>query len=574
MKTAIARERLTLIIILALAIAPYFIGLGSSSLWDSNEAFYAETPREMIESADFINPSFNYQPRFNKPPLSYWVVVLFYKAFGVSELTERIPIALGAMALIAIAFALARMIFSFEASTLGAIALAVSPRLLMFSRRILIDVYLAMFMALALLFFVMAEKYPERRRLFLALMYTSIGFGTLTKGPVALLLPAIVFFIYLAAFRQLKKVRSMMVGWGAVIVAVIVMPWYVAVYSEHGWLYIKSFLLLDNISRYTEATWGPGRGPFFYLPVLIGDMFPWSLFLPAALWIQARRSIKFIKAIWASSKTGVLEDQTGDDKRVRLATLLIIWIIVIVGFFSLSRSKEDLYILPIYPAAAALVGGLLSAFIKEKLSTPWQHATRWTTALLASIISVIGAAVLYLFALTAHYNLAGARIIGLVALAGGIAALAIAVFKKPLAQLAITAIVFVTLNWIFTLQTLPDFERFKPVRPFCEMIKSEAATDAEVGYYRFAAPSMVYYLRRPIFEYYRPEELRAVFSTDRAVYCLMTIQDYESIKDSLPAPTYILASRPVFQVKLKVVLEKTEPPQIVLISNRDGASSW
>ena len=73
--------------------------------------------------------------------------------------------------------------------------------------------------------------------------------------------------------------------WGAAIVAVIVLPWYVAVYSEHGWLYIKSFLLLDNVSRYTEGNWGPSRGPLFYLQVALGDMFPWSLFLPAALWI-------------------------------------------------------------------------------------------------------------------------------------------------------------------------------------------------------------------------------------------------------------------------------------------------
>ena len=163
---------------------------------------------------------------------------------------------------------------------------------------------------------------------------------------------------------------------------------------------------------------------------------------------------------------------------------------------------------------------------------------------------------------------------GLIALAGGVIALSFVAFNKPLLQLAITANLFVMLNWIFVLQTLPDFERFKPVRPFCEMIPPEAASDAQIGYYRFAAPSMVYYLRRPIFEYYRAEELQEVFSSGKAVYCLMTLQDYESIKDSLPAPTYILASRPVFQVKLKVVLEKTEPPQVVLISNRDGVSSW
>lgn len=562
MKTAVTRERLTLLILLGLAIAPYFIGLGSSSLWDSNEAFYAETPREMIESADYINPSFNYQPRFNKPPLSYWVVALFYKVFGVSELAERIPIALGAMVLVAAAFALARIIFSFEAAALAGIALAIAPRFLMFSRRILIDIYLAMFMALSLLFFALAEKYPERRRLFLVLMYASMGFGILTKGPVAILLPATAFIIYLAAFRQLKKIRSLIPVWGAVIIAIIVLPWYVVVYSQHGWLYIKSFLLLDNISRYTEAVWGPSRGPLFYLQVMLGDMFPWSLFLAPALWLYGRRSIKAIKKVTSDNDTSE-----------QLATLLIIWIAVIVIFFSLSRSKEDLYILPIYVAAAALIGGLLSAVLKEKLSITWQRATESTTLLVALIILLIGAAALYLFGLTPYYNLAGAKIIGVVAVAGGLAALAAALFRKRFAAIAMTALAVITMNWVFTLRTLADFERFKPVRPFCALVEAEAGPDAMIGYYRFAAPSMVYYLRRPIFEYYRPEELQSAFSSGKAVYCLMTLQDYEAIKDSLPGPTYILASRPVFQVKLKVVFEKTETPQVVLISNRDGAST-
>ena len=80
---------------LVLAICPYLIGLGDSSLWDSNEAFYAETPRRMLETGDWLSPSFNYQPRFNKPPLSYWIVALFYSVLGVSETAERLPVVLG-----------------------------------------------------------------------------------------------------------------------------------------------------------------------------------------------------------------------------------------------------------------------------------------------------------------------------------------------------------------------------------------------------------------------------------------------------------------------------------------------
>src|SRR5574341_2427277 len=98
-----------LLALLTVAVLPYAIGLGDSTIWDANEAFYAETPREMIASGDYINPGFNYQPRFNKPVLSYWVVAASYHVFGVSEHSERLPIAFAALVLIASAFWLARL---------------------------------------------------------------------------------------------------------------------------------------------------------------------------------------------------------------------------------------------------------------------------------------------------------------------------------------------------------------------------------------------------------------------------------------------------------------------------------
>ena len=82
MKTSLTRTQWVLIVVLAFAATPYFLKLGASSLWDSNEAFYAETPREMIEAHDYINPTFNYRPRLNKPPISYWIVAPFYLVFG------------------------------------------------------------------------------------------------------------------------------------------------------------------------------------------------------------------------------------------------------------------------------------------------------------------------------------------------------------------------------------------------------------------------------------------------------------------------------------------------------------
>ncbi|MEW6125438.1 MAG: glycosyltransferase family 39 protein [Acidobacteriota bacterium] len=576
MKILLTTKPSILLIILVLAIAPYFIKLGASSLWDANEAFYAETPREMIAAGDYLNPSFNFKPRFNKPPLCYWVVAAFYKLFGVSEATERLPLALGALAMILTAFFLGRAAHSSQAGLFAAIALATLPRFVMFSRRIIIDVYIAMFMGLTLLFFALAEKYPERRKLFLMLMYVSAGLGVLTKGPVALLLPAIAFTIYLTITGQLKKIRAIYLPSGVLIVAAIVLPWYAAIYFEHGLVYIKTFLLKDNLSRYTEPIWGPRRGYFFYLPVMLGDLFPWSFFLffpvLAKIFFLLKR---FGERYWKKAATAIhLTNQPALFERLKIyanqhpqTALLIIWIAVIVGFYSLSSNKEDLYISPIYTAAASLVGIVIANF----LSTEKVNAIVYQRLIMALgiFVALLGMLLFYVIGNAApEYQLAGEFAIALIALLGGLTISLMAIRKNPFASVASLAMTFVVLNWIFVLWTLPDFERYKPVRALCEVIKTEASPDAQVGYYAVASPSMVFYLQKPIFEYYQPDELIQALANHPEVYCIISQDHYEALKGRFTTPTRTLATRPVFQVKLRTLFNQRDLPQVVLITNK------
>jgi 4-amino-4-deoxy-L-arabinose transferase-like glycosyltransferase len=572
------RRHLLLVVAIGLAAIPYFTRLGASSLWDANEAFYAETPREMLESGDLVSPSFNYQPRFNKPPLCYWVVAALYKIFGVSATWERLAMALAAMIMIWAAFTLGRLLYSTEAGLYAALALAVAPRFLMFSRRIMIDVYVAMLMAAALAFFALAEARPAERKRYLILMYVAVGLGVMTKGPVAAALPALAIVIYLTLHRELRRWREMMLPLGALILAAIVSPWYLAIYEQHGWHYITTFLLKDNLSRYTQPVWGPRRSVFFYLPVVLGDMFPWSLFLIAALVLAARGWLRTSTLIGRRNRPPV-EDKARPNANeavhatgARLRRLCWVWVAVIVVFFSLSQNKEDLYILPVYPAVAALVGAFLAQALGADATRLHGSWARWMTVVMAVVIAASGAGLLYLLAhSSADYRFAGARALGLIAAAGGLVALTLAAVARRRPAVLVVAATVIAFNWIFMWRTLPDFERFKPVRPLCDLIGASAPADALVGYYRTASPSMVFYLRRQIFEYYQPEELLGAFASGRAVYCLMLAEDYEALKPQLPPQASVLASRPVFQVKLKSILEKREPPQLLLITNKGGA---
>jgi 4-amino-4-deoxy-L-arabinose transferase-like glycosyltransferase len=552
-------HRWALAALLAVAVLPYFIGLGDSAIWDANEAFYVETPREMIERGDYVSPTFNYEPRFNKPVLSYWIVAGFYQAFGISVGVQRLAVTLGAMGLLASAFLLAWLAASgttgrgspaLDAALWAALGLAVSPRLLMLARRIFIDIYISLFLALTLVCFAAAERFPGRRRLFLALMYVSIGLGMLTKGPVAVVLPGLAFAGYLLAYRELRRVRSMMIPAGVLIVAAIVVPWYAALYARDGWTNIVSFFVGENLDRFTS---GLGvrveRGPLFYLPVLFSDSFPWAAFLVAAFiaWWRERRHAH----------------GQGDPSR-RVRTLLWIWIAVFVGFFSLSAGKQDLYIFPIVPAVAALAGWVLARAIGGRERTP----AAISAAVAGSALLIVGGGLLYLFeAVGASYALEGVGVIAAIGIGTGVLAVVYGWRERVGAAAFSLASGFVALSFVFVLRTLPSFEAYKPVPGFAATIARRAGPGDLVTTYEQAMPSLTFYLGRHVDALFNLDDLIRSLRSGKRVYTVMSNEDYQRVRGDLPGRVCVIDSRPTFDVRLRTVLERKPLPQLIVLTN-------
>jgi len=543
--------------LLALGVAVYFVSLGNSAIWDANEAYYVETPREMLEAHDLVNPTFNYEPRFNKPVLSYWIVAALYKVFGVSVAAQRLGIAVGALVIILCAYVLASVSESIAPSVLrpppsvlrppssgawAAAGLAAAPRLLMFARRIFIDIWLTAFMALTLTFFALSEAHPERRRRYLLLMYASIGLGALTKGPIALALPGLAFALYLVVRREIGRVREMMLPIGTLVIAAIVVPWYAALYHAHGWIYIKSFLISENVERFTS---GVGvqlhRGPFFYLPVVFSDSFPWSLMLPLAAVLA-----------WRS--------------RSRLDTLLWCWIAAIVSFCSVSAGKQDLYIFPIAPAVAAL-GGLAI----ERALTDASRRTflSMTLAFGGALLAIAGSAVLFLFQAAGRvYALESALVVGLIGLVGGVATLALGALRRP-APAALTLLAtMIAVNWAFVVRVLPEFERYKPVPAFSRFLEPRLQPGDVVAHYQVSLPSMAFYLQRHVDQYFDAAPfVDRILSSDR-VFAVLSDDDFAALQPRIGSRTCVLDRRPTFDVKLRRVLAREPLPELLLISNQ------
>lgn len=539
-----------LALLLAIACLGYVVNLGGASIWDANEAYYVETPREMIERGDYINPTFNYEPRVNKPVLSYWLVAGLYQLFGVSVGVQRVAIAAAALVMIAAVFLLARAASSAPlAPWLAAAGLAANPRFFMFARRILIDMGLTMWMTLILLFFALSEADPMRRRRWLLAMYVSVGLGMLTKGPVAAAFPALIFLIYLAVHGELRRITTMMLPVGAVIVAAIVAPWYIGLYLESGWTNIQSFFVGENIDRATSLVGTQSRQFWFYLPVVLTDGLPWSLCLPGAV------------ALWWKERSRPALVPHG-----RIRTLLLIWIAVFVAAFSLFQTKQDLYIFPIVGAVTVLAADFIARALTSERRGRWFAGAFWT---LAVLLVLAGAGVLWLFAQTsAAYQLSGARMAGVLCVVGGVTIAVLLLMKRDAGAVVVTLAAMVAFCWTLSLRVLPDFERYKPVVPLSNIVLERARPGDALVHYDVALPSMVFYTRRHIEVLFHRDPFLEIMRSGRPLFAVLPESRYRELKPEMAVETCVLGSQPTSDIKFREILAGQPPPAVLLIGTR------
>jgi 4-amino-4-deoxy-L-arabinose transferase-like glycosyltransferase len=535
--------------LLWLAAIVFFLALGANSIWDANEAFYVDTPRHMVQTQDFVTPWFNGQERLNKPVLSYWIVAAFYYAFGVSVTVERVAIALGALGILLATAALGRALRSPATGVLAALLLATAPRFVHFARRNMIDIYVTLFMAIALAAFVRAMQRPAERRAWLLLMYTAIGLGVLTKGPVALVLPAAAIGLWLLLEGRLSEIRTLSLPLGALIILAIVVPWYAALHGRFGWDPILSFFVGENLGRFASSM-TTDRSPLFFAGVLFGDiLLPWAPLLLIPLWTGWRRT-----------------SGSGGGPSVR--RLLWLWIVLIVVGFSFSASKEDLYILPVAPAAAALIADVLIG-----TGAGARHrGVRIILVVVCAVVIALGAAIWWLLG-SGYYRIADAPFVAGLLVAGGAATVALILLRWYPIALAVLAATFVAFNWLFVLRILPGVEPLKPVPAIAELVRRRSVGEAPIASYNLSQPSLIFYLSRPVPELYDDEDAVGFMVNQRDAWLVTGETEWARLEKRLTNACVALR-RPRFDARLPDVLRGVPPPSVVLATNRcPGISS-
>jgi 4-amino-4-deoxy-L-arabinose transferase-like glycosyltransferase len=362
--------------LLLLCFFTFFLGLGSQGITDSDEAYYAEASREMVETGDWLTPRFNYENRWQKPVLYYWLTAAVYRVTGPTEFAARFWSALSGAGLALLAWAMARHASGrLDIAWLSGAIVATSFGYFAMARAALPDLPLTFFITMGIWAALRAADaaHASLRLRWWALAGLGAGLGFLMKGPVAFAVPAVVLLPI--AWRERRRIRIDASGIlvAALVAAAVGLPWYVAMWLEHGTPYLQSFFIGDNFERFATERFNDARPFWFYLPVLLGGLMPWSMFL---VWFTGgglrdirRRASELADSDWR----------------------LIIWAVLPLLFYTISIGKQPRYILPILPPLAILIARGILDRIAAAPGTRGAglRGPTWATAAVYALLAVL-----------------------------------------------------------------------------------------------------------------------------------------------------------------------------------------
>jgi 4-amino-4-deoxy-L-arabinose transferase-like glycosyltransferase len=344
--TCDSKAPLVLVLLVLLASTLFFVRVGAPGLFDADEPAYAGAAREMLERGDWVTPYFNGQPRFDKPVLFYWLILLTYRVFGITEFAVRFWSALAGVGLVVLLWRAARRRMGDAAALWTGVAFSTNLLTALLARAAVTDMLLTFFVTAAILAGLAAVEQPDSTNRWAARgMWAAMALAALVKGPVGLVIPAMALGGCLLTLREVRAGLRRLVPWeGPALFLLIAAPWYVLALSANGWAFIEGFVIKHHVTRYTGVISSHAGPLWFYFPVVLVGFFPWSGFLPAALWRAA----------------GTARRRRAEAAEDRLVVTCLCWLTGLFIFFSLAGTKLPSYLFPAFPAMALLVGSAIA----------------------------------------------------------------------------------------------------------------------------------------------------------------------------------------------------------------------
>lgn len=457
-------EKNSLVIVSIVAFFSMVWGIWGVPLLDPDEPVYAETAREMIEFGDFLSPRIFNEYWYDKPPMYYWLVAVAQKIFGFNEFSARFPASLMAAGTSVMVYIAGAKLFNERAGFWASLILTSSVQFFYMGKAAVTDTTLLFFMTGALLSFIHKRYW---------LMYVCMAFATLTKGPIGIVFPGAIIFIYIVVMGRIDEILRMHVIRGLLLYLVIAAPWYYGMYTVHGMDFINTFLGFHNVTRFTTPEHASRVTFWYYFPVVLLGLFPWTGL--------------FCMSIKASIGESRIED-------MRNLVFMHIWWTFVFLFFTVCKTKLVSYILPMWPAMALSIGWYIS-FVESKM--------RYNTILWSWIF---GSGFMYL--LLGIGWIVGAKflpevstsliILGIITLILGVAMIMSIYYYKDVQLTSFihvgTGIITMIVAFTFVLPAVAD--RFS-MKTIGETYKSECYSHVPIYVDKFIRPGFMWYTRIP-----------------------------------------------------------------------------
>ena len=528
------RSILLIIVLITFGGILFFYNLGGWDLWNPDEPRYAQVAKEMLQGEGWIIPHLNSEVYPDKPPLFFWLIAFTAKTIGgMNEFAARFPSALFGLLTLLLLFLLGKRLFNEKVGFLAALILATNGEYLWLARRANIDATLTFFTTAAITLFYVGFYQQKGRWILYLLAYCAMALGVFAKLQVGVIVPLLVVGGYFLIQRELRFFKDPAHIPGVALFVAFIGGWLALAYISGGEDYLWGLLYHKTASRLFETV-SHTRSLYYYLVNFPGNFAPWIIFLPSAL-------------LYGLSAKG----------RKKEFIFVFFWFVIILISFSLFKAKRELYLLPLYPAAALMVGYLLSEI---PLGSEGAHRKLTSIPFIVLIIALALMAISLpiVAALKGSFYLEYPWEIGLVSAlivgGGGFLAFLAHRNRRPDLPFYIIVAAIFALNLYGTTRIFPEINRYKSARPLSQNVVSTMKPGDQLGLYQMEGAHLIYYTGYNQMKWLEEEgELKEFLRSPQRVLCIMRERHYKLLKADPTLSIFLIAKGRVGHKHLVVI---------------------
>jgi 4-amino-4-deoxy-L-arabinose transferase-like glycosyltransferase len=538
-------------LLMAVGACLLLINLGGPALWDIDEGRNATATQEMLDSGDWIKPTFNGKLRSHKPALLYWLQMTAVALLGSNEFAIRLPSALAGLATILLVYELARKMFRPSTGLIAGLMLASSTLFCVATHFANPDALLLVCTTAALAAFWFGFT-AQRRGWFLA-AGAAAGLGALAKGPVGVVLPAAAIASFLFWGRRWNLLFSRTWLQSFLVCMAVAAPWYILVSVETKQEFISEFLLSHNLER-ALTPMEQHSGPWwYYIAVLAVGLSPWSIYIVATAWCSTWSAFRApgarLQTIWSSACDQQVPAAGGEASESY--RFLACWIGIYLLAFTIAATKLPNYILPVVGPSVILIARMLDRWRAGEWRLPtWAHCISLSvlgligTAIALALLSIGGALSLNPFHGRVFPELVSWAWLGAIPLLGAPAGLWCLLRGRRNAYVALLIAVAVAYLSPLAAGVTAVVSRHHAPRALVEASSTYAPSD-EIRVVRYQLdflPSLNFYVHRYVHEAEKEAEVVDWLKQPLPVYVFLQRSDWERIEPSVRSPHRIAAA--------------------------------